>query len=83
MNMYCGERMADFHTETQLDVTYLAKPVLTMESRMCSLHPLASALYAHSAGPTSYGEPVYATPFSEIRSSAGIAASADSDFQTV
>jgi hypothetical protein len=70
-------------TPTQsLMVTCLAKPVLTMESRVGSLHPLASALYARSADPTNSGETGYAIPYSGTEYSVGIVVSVGSDSQT-
>jgi hypothetical protein len=43
---------------------------------MCSLHPLASALYVHSVDPTSFGAPVCGILCSVTGSSGGFVATA-------
>jgi hypothetical protein len=79
-----GREWLTFTLNLRLRVTHhLAKPVQKRESRVCTLHPLASALYVHSADPRNFGATAFGILRSGTGSSDGFVVSADSGFQTL
>ena len=77
-----GREWLTFTLSLRVRVTHhLAKPVQKRESRVCTLHPLASALYVQSVAPTGFGVMAFGILRLRTGSKDGFAASAASGSQ--